>query len=144
MARLAALLMLALLPLPAEGAAPSTKVKNTNGWIESLAMDGSRVAYDVQGSPECNKLFVWNVRSGAGALVSGKWTCEADSTSTGGGVTAIAVAGSRIAWIVNLGGNTESNDYLYTASLPKPKETLRARARRTGEIDGVLAGDWIS
>jgi hypothetical protein len=146
MARLAALLTLAtlLLALPAEGAAPTTRVKNTNGWIESLAMDGNRVAYDVQGPPGCNKLFVWNVRSGAGALVSGKQTCEADSTSTGGGVTAIALAGWRIAWIVNLGGNTESNDYLYTASLPKPKEKLRARARRTGDIDGVLAGDWIS
>src|SRR5207244_6499597 len=95
--RFAALLTLAalLLALPAEGAPPTAKVKNTNGWIESLAMDGNRVAYDVQGSPGCNKLFVWNVRSGAGALVSGKQTCEADSTRTGGGVTAIAVGGGR-------------------------------------------------
>src|SRR5712691_2386305 len=146
MARLAALLTLAtlLLALPAEAAAPATKVKNTKGWVESLAMDGNRVAYDVQGSTTCNELFVWNVRSGAGALVSGKRTCEADSTSTGGGVTAIAVAGTQIAWIVNLGGNTESNDYLYTASLPWPKEKLRASEMRTGDVDGALAGDWIS
>jgi WD40 repeat protein len=146
MARFASLLTLAtlLLALPAEGAAPATKMKTTKGWIESLAMDGNRVAYDVQGSTACNELFVWNVRSGGGALVSGKRTCAADSTSTGGGVTAIAVAGKRIAWIVNLGGNTESNDYLYTASLPWPKERLRARAKRTGDISGALVGNWIS
>jgi hypothetical protein len=146
MVRIAALMTLAtlLLALPAEGAGPATKVKNTNGWVESLAMDGPRVAYDVHGSPVCNKLFIWNVRSGAWALVSGKQTCGADSTSTGGGVTAIAVAGARIAWIVNQGGNTESDDYLYTASLPKPKEKLLASATRTGDIDGALAGNRIS
>ena len=80
MTRFAALLTLAalLLALPAEGAAPAPKVKATKGWIESLAMDGTRVAYDVQGATACNELFVWNVRSGAGALVSGKRTCAAD------------------------------------------------------------------
>ena len=37
----------------------------------------------------------------------------------------IAVAGTRLAWIVNEGGNTESSDVLYTASLPGPKERRR-------------------
>jgi hypothetical protein len=131
-----------LLALPAEGAQPVTRVKNTRGWIESIDMDGARLAFDVKSST-CNKLFVWNVRTGAGALVSGKGTCAADSTSTGGGVTEIAVAGTQIAWIVNLGGNTESTDALYTATLPRPKERLLARATRTGDVGGTLTGGWI-
>src|SRR5205809_2847361 len=114
MTRIVSLLALTalLLAFPAEGAPTATRIKNTNGWIESIGMDGPLLAYDV-GGPSCNKLFAWNVRTGAGALVSGKRTCAADSTSTGGGVTEIAVAGLRVAWIVNLGGNTESDDYLY-------------------------------
>jgi hypothetical protein len=132
-----------LLALPAQAAGPAPRVKNTNGWIESLAMDGPLIAYDVQARAGCNRLFAWNVRTGRGTLVSGKATCAADSTSTGAGVREIAVAGTQVAWIVNLGGNTESNDYLYTASLPNPKERLLASATRTGDVSGILAGGWI-
>jgi hypothetical protein len=120
----------------------TTASRITSGWIEAIAMDGPRVAYDVR-STTCNKLFVWNVVTGGGVRVSGKRTCAADSTSTGAGVREVAVAGKRIAWIVNLGGNSESDDYLYAASLPRPKETLLASATRTGDVGGTLAGGWI-
>jgi hypothetical protein len=123
---------------------PAAHVKNTNGWIESLAMDGPRVVYAVQGGATCTKVFVWNVHTKTGAVVSGRGTCGADSTSTGGGVTQIAVAGTRFAWIVNEGGNTESSDDLYTASLPVPHERRVATAFRTGDVDGTLTGTWLS
>ena len=127
----------------APGRAP--RMKNTNGWIESLAMDGARVAFAVEGGGSaCTKVFVWNVRTQGGALVSGKATCGADSTSTGGGVTEVAVAGTRLAWIVNEGGNTEGTDTLYTASLPAPHEHRVASALRTGNVDGTLTGSWLS
>jgi hypothetical protein len=143
-ARIGALVSLVALLLAVSAAAggPATKVKNTRGWIEAIDMDGARVAYDVRSS-SCNKLFVWNVRTGGAARVSGKGTCGADSTSTGGGVTQIAVAGTQVAWITNLGGNTESNDALYTATLPRPKEKRLAGARRTGDVGGTLTGGWI-
>lgn len=127
--------------LPAQGAA-TARIKTTNGWIETIAMDGPRLAYDVH-SRRCNTLFVWNVVTGDGARVSGKRTCGADSTSTGAGVREVAVAGRRVAWIVNLGGNTESDDYLYAAVLPAPRETLLASATRTGDVGGTLSGGWI-
>jgi hypothetical protein len=119
-------------------------VKNTNGWIESIGMDGPRLVYAVGGGAGCTKVFVWNVRTQTAALVSGKGTCAADSTSTGGGVTQIAVADTRVAWLVNEGGNTESDDYLYTSSLPGWKERLVTTAVRTGNIDGTLTGSWLS
>jgi hypothetical protein len=131
--------------LPASAAGPAARVKNTNGWIESLAMDGPRVAYALKGGGSaCTKVFVWNVRTQGAALVSGKGTCGADSTSTGGGVTEIAVAGTRLAWIVNEGGNTESADTLYSASLPAPYERRVATVLRTGNVDGTLTGSWLS
>src|SRR5205823_5892389 len=76
------------LAVPAAAASgPAAHVKNTNGWIESIGMDGPRLAYAVDGGAGCTKVFVWNVKTETAALVSGKRTCLADSTSTGGGVT---------------------------------------------------------
>src|SRR3954452_3919251 len=133
--------MVAVVPVSAASGPPAAKTKNTTGWIESLAMDGSRVAYAVeaQGSG-CTRVVVWNVLTGSAAVASGQATCGADSTSTGGGVTQIAVAGTRIAWIVNAGGNTESSDSLYTATLGGPKEGLLVTTVRSGDVDGTLPG----
>ena len=133
-----------VLAVPAGAArGPVAHVKNTNGWIETIAMDGPRLAYAVKGGSTCTGVFAWNVLTGSAARVSGRGTCSADSTSTGGGVTAIAVAGTRLAWIVNMGGNTESADVLYTASVPGPREKLVANVLRTGDVDGTLAGGWL-
>ena len=108
-------------------------------------MDGPRLAYAVSGGGGgCTKVFVWNVKTQSAAVVSGKGTCGADSTSTGGGVTEIAVAGTRLAWIVNLGGNTESDDSLYTSSLPGWQERRVTSVTRTGNVDGTLKGSWLT
>ena len=140
---LAALALLIAVPAAA-APEPVAKTKNTAGWIESLAMDGPRVAYAVEGSGgRCTKVVVWNVLTGSAAAVKGRGTCAADSTSTGGGVTEIAIAGTRLAWVVNQGGNTESSDSLYVASLPGPKERLLVTTIRTGDVDGTLTGGWI-
>src|SRR5436853_5930641 len=82
MHRLLALLVVALvLALPAGAAGP--RVKNTKGWIESLAMDGTRVAYATAGAAGCTKVVVWNVRTQGAAVASGPKTCDADNSSTG-------------------------------------------------------------
>src|SRR5204863_8510295 len=97
-----ALLVVALL-LPAGASARQAKSATTYGEIEALAMDGPLVAYDVGTNANvgqrCNKVFAWNVRTGQKKKVSGKRTCDADSTSTGAGVAELAVAGKRVAWI---------------------------------------------
>jgi hypothetical protein len=124
-----------------------TKTRVVDGPVGALAMDGARVAYDVTARnavpARCNRVRTWNVATGSNTVVSGRRTCGADSTSTGAGVRELVVAGTRVAWIVNLGGNTESNDYLYTSSIPSPSERLRLWAQRVGNVDGVLAGEWL-
>ncbi len=116
---------------------------STVGAVESLAMDGRRVAYDLEARSSCNTLHVWDTVSKQDVVVSGAGTCGADSTSTGAGVREIAVAGRRVSWIVNLGGNTESADTLYAATVGGAKEKKLASALRTGDVDGVLNGTWI-
>jgi hypothetical protein len=125
---------------------PRILQKATAGEIESLAMDGSRIAYDVSAEysrGRCNTVYVWNVSRGTTARVSGRQTCGADNTSTGAGVRELALAGSRVAWIVNQGGNSESGDYLYTAQVVRPRERVLASAFRTGDVSGILTGNWI-
>jgi hypothetical protein len=143
-----ALAALFLAALPGSAAtAPRQLRKNLPSRVESLAMQGSRVAYDVAADyaahRSCNKVYAWNVGTRATTRVSGSRTCDADSTSTGAGVRELAIAGKRVAWIVNQGGNSESDDYLYIARLPKPKEHRLASAIRIGEPGGVLAGPVI-
>lgn len=135
--------VIAAVPSSAVGKAQPSRVKVTKRNVEAIGMDGPIVAYDLKAGDGCNQVFSWNVNTNGGKVVSGDGTCEADSTSTGGGVTEIAAAGKRLAWITNLGGNTESDDDLYTSSLPKPKERHLLSAMRTGNVDGTLDGEWI-
>ena len=111
---------------------PKTKTRATPGLIEALALNGSRVAYDVAGSygarTRCNTVYVWNVRRNATTRVSGRPTCLADNSSTGAGVRELALAGGRVAWIVNQGGNSESRDSLYVSSPAGSRERLVASA----------------
>jgi hypothetical protein len=125
---------------------PRIVQKSTPGEIESLAMDGSRIAYDVSAkySPRrCNTVYVWNVSRNTTTRVSGRQTCGADNTSTGAGVRELALGGSRVAWIVNQGGNSESGDYLYAALVARPGERVLASAFRTGDTSGILTGNWL-
>jgi len=147
----AAVIALAVLVLFAmDGAAatkPTTLQKRTAGRIEALAMDGSRIAFDVAGSygsqRRCNEVYVWNVARRSTTEVSGRQTCDADNSSTGAGVRELALAGGRAAWIVNQGGNSESGDHLYVAALARPHERVLASAFRTGDVSGVLTGNWL-
>jgi hypothetical protein len=146
----ASALVLAILLASASAGAtvPRGTVKAARGPVQALAMDGGRVAYDVGNSRSSsgagNKVLVWNVLTGRTTQVSGKLTSAADVTSTGRGVGELAIAGARVAWIVNHGGNTESDDSLYASSVTTPKERRIATARRSGEAtSGDFQGNWI-
>jgi len=140
----------ALLLLALDGAAaakPASLQKRIGVRIESLAMDGSRIAYDVAGEygtkHPCNEVYVWNVGRNKTSRASGRQTCGADNSSTGAGVRELAVAGGRVAWIVNQGGNTESGDHLYVSSVAGSRERVLATAFRTGDVSAILTGNWL-
>jgi hypothetical protein len=131
----------------------SAKVRHLQVPVEALAMDGSRIAYDagaryVTKPHAANKVLVWNLRTGKTVKVSGRKTAGVDDSSTGAGVFQLAIAGSRVAWLANVGGNTEGDDYLFTSSVTKPKEHKLATASRFGDgcpgRDGSrCAGPWL-
>lgn len=145
---------LALVSAGAAGtaAAHGKQVRNLQLPVAALAMDGSRVAYDLSSRDAAqahatNKVLVWDVRTGKTVKVSGKKTAVVDDVG-GSGVFQVAIAGSRVAWLVNEGGNVESDDYLFTSSVTKPKERQVASALRSG--DGCMgrettdcAGPWL-
>lgn len=119
----------------AAGNRSGVRVVHAKESIESFAISGHRIAYDLRGL-RCNRIMVLDLRSGKTALGSGKGACSA------GSVRELAIARTRIAWIVNDGGNTESHDYLNTSSLLRPSKRRLAAAHRFGEPQ-VQTGDWI-
>jgi hypothetical protein len=137
----------ALAAVPAGGASsPKPYVKNVTGWVTALAMDGSQVAFATKAyaPTNCFKAFTWSVATHAGVLVSGpkKGSCHSEEPS-GETISAIALAGKRVAWIRSLAGNTEADDYLYTATLGQREVKLES-ATRTGDTSGSsMKGRWI-
>ena len=98
-------------------AAQSKKVKSFKQPVAALAVDGNNVAFDLsaRGAKQknaVNKVLVWNVKTGKTITVSGKKTAVVDDVG-GDGVFQVAIAGSRVAWLANEGGNLESTDYLF-------------------------------
>jgi hypothetical protein len=128
------------------------QVRHLQVPIAALAIDGSRIAYDasvknVTKPHATNRVLVWNVRTGKTVKVSGPKTAVSDDV-VGGGVLQLAIAGTRVAWLLNEGGNLESEDYLFTSSVVSPKERKVASALRTGESCGAgggshCAGPWL-
>ncbi|HEY7421797.1 MAG TPA: PQQ-binding-like beta-propeller repeat protein [Gaiellaceae bacterium] len=147
--------LLAGLALVASAAGTTAKhgsrVRHLQVGVAALALDGDRIAYDASAKnvakPAPNKVLVWNLRTGKTIKVSGRKTAAADTSSTGAGVFQLALAGSRVAWLMNLGGNSEGDDYLFTSSLTNPKEHQVASEIRSG--DGCpgrgnrCAGTWL-
>lgn len=123
----------------AAGAAPAGGVRSIqpHGIVGTLALSGSRVAF--ANGP---KIVVWNLGTGKTTSLS----AQKDS-----GTTTLAIAGSRLAWLNRTGGNLEGDDYLYTASVSKPKPRLVAQEVRSGAQCGAgrggyqpaCAGTWL-
>lgn len=128
--------------------ARSTQVKHFSQPVDALAVDGANVAYDLSARDAAskhavNKVLVWNTRTGKTVTVSSKKTAVADGTGTGEGVFQLALAGSRVAWLVNEGGNLESTDYLFASSVTQPKERQVASAMASGDNCPGCAGQWL-
>jgi hypothetical protein len=146
-ASLASLIMGVFAAAAENGATASrSSVIRTKQDVAEMTMNGSRLVYNLSGTfphSRCsNKILVRNLRTGGLKRVSGNKTCEDEHGSTGDGVRELAFVGNRFAWIVNFGGNTEFQDYLRTASLPRRRERQLAAAGRFGDIE-VQEGSWI-
>jgi hypothetical protein len=123
----------------AAAAPPQPRFLRTTTPVNALAMNGSTVTMATEWSAgHCEQEVAWNpVRASLGAL--GRQS-SCDATSTGRGIAYQAVAGSRVAWVRDGGGN-QHDSQLLVASLAKP-QTARLLATATRDIDSG-AGDTI-
>lgn len=122
----------------AAGTTQHTVARQFGAPIDAIAVDGPRIAYDVSSRfvtkpGAINKVMVWNVATGRTVKVSGAKTAGADGSGTGAGVFDLAIAGTRVAWMTNVGGNLEGDDALLTSSVTRPKEHQVAAVQRTGQ-----------
>lgn len=134
-------LALALLPsLPAAaGSTPAPRAIYIRGGVQTIAMDGARLAYEgrVVGAhgAGCDSIFVLDLVRGTTKRIS---RCLPIGSIT------LAVAGPRVAWLDSFCSNEECDYDLWVASLPHPKPRHLASAMQQGDVgQGVLAGPWI-
>jgi hypothetical protein len=127
--------LLALGISAAAGRPPAVKIIHVRA-MGAMAMDGPRIVYDGFARVGCNRIFILNVRTGAQTPVR---RCLSDF-----GSRRVAIAGTRIAWINTECGNSECDDFLSAASLPRLKPRLLARAHSEGEVGAEeLGGAFI-
>jgi hypothetical protein len=137
---LVALVFVAVLFASAGGAQPQPdKVKPTPGWIETLAMDGPRVAYLSD-----SRVHVWNVVTGATSVVKGNYpTKGAVPDGPGSIVDELAIADKRVALITHFGNGQGTTDRLYTGPLGGTAHELGAYSNVT-QNNGLSFGDWAA
>jgi hypothetical protein len=123
----------------------ASTVLDLHGALHGLAIDGSRAVLGIRPRAGCDRVVVWDVRTDTTTTVSGAKTCAIPRTSTGSGVREVAIAGARVAWIADLGGNTEHADFLFTASALRASEVQLDHAALSGETqpEGALIRDLV-
>jgi len=128
-----------LLFAPQAGVAKSQalRVSKTAKPVDTLAMDGSRVAYASGG-----KIRIWDMATGVTSVVKGRYATRLGS----GYVTAsqLAIAGKRVAWIKDQQfGNTEEGEKLYTAKVGGRAHLIDHVYRHGVDDPSATAGGWI-
>jgi hypothetical protein len=103
-------------------AAAATLTIQSPASVQAVAADGYRVAYAAGFSAaDCNRIYVWNLRT-RGLVKLGRRT-HCVQTSTGNGISSVALAGTRALWLQYQGGNRR--DYtLWTATTARPRPIL--------------------
>lgn len=117
------------------------------GPVGPVALDGRSAAYAVvrdsmQGCHFGARVYRLDLQIRRSTAASGAKTCAQEPTSTGRGIDAIAVAGKRTTWLVNEGGNTESDNLLFSSAAPG-RDTVVASSVASGPDLDKLAGGWI-
>jgi hypothetical protein len=119
---------------------PSSTLTHAKHSIVAVAIDGPRVAY----STDQNAVLVWNVLTGKTTRARGV------HLGTGAGIPELAVAGTRVAWILThvAGNSLETRAQLMVSSPTGAGRRVVASAFRTDGVDDngveVWDGNWLT
>jgi hypothetical protein len=135
-----ALAMAGVLAAAAAAAAPKARVLQTTTPVSGLAADGSTfVVATAWSANHCERVVAWNPVQPSLQALGRTGACP--ETSTGRGILEQAIAGRRVAWLADGGGNQHQSQ-LWVASLANPK-VARRLAATSRDIDtgaGTYAG----
>ena len=140
--RSATIALLSLLLIPAALAAPTRTVTGPAA-VSALAFDAGRVAYaSGRSASDCNRVQVWNLSTRGVTTFPRPTSCV--QTSTGSGVSGLAIAGNRVLWAHYIGGNLREWT-LWTATTTKTKPLrLRFVTREADDPAPIVVGDGDS
>ena len=140
--RSATIAILALLLVPAAVGAP-TRTVTAPAPVTALAFDGGYVAYaSGRSASDCNRVQVWNLATRGVTTFPRPTTCV--QTSTGSGISGLAIAGNRVLWAHYIGGN-QREWTLWTATTTKTKPLrLRFITRDADDAAPVVVGEGES
>ena len=113
------------------------------GPVTALAFDGTRLAFaSGRSRNDCDRVRIWNLRSGRVVALGRTTACV--ETSTGTGIAALSIAGPRVLWLHYTGGNIREWS-LFTASegAPRPRR-LRFVARSADSPGPIVLGEGDS
>lgn len=110
------------------------------GPVTALAADGERVAFAAgRGAGDCDRVRIWNPRSGRVVRLGRTTACVV--TSTGTGIAAVSIAGRRVLWLHYTGGNIrEWSLFTATETAPKPRR-LRFASADADSAPPIVVGD---
>ncbi len=120
--------------------------------LEALALDGSRVAYDVAATRtrshgklvrHPNRVFIWSLHTDKTINVSGKRGTHADThSSPATSFEQLAIAGTRVAWLTTSRFDSpKGEDDLYISSVLRPKVRRVSDEVRYGQDCGKMVHD---
>lgn len=138
-----------LAAVPVAGAA-SVRSVSAPAPVQALAFDGPRVAYAAgRTARDCNRIYVWHLSTRAVSRLGRRTHCV--QTSTGNGIAALSIAGSRVLWLAYVGGNYRDWS-LWTATTsqtaPRRLQTMTLEVDEPapvvlGEGDSSRLGDLL-
>jgi hypothetical protein len=110
------------------------------GPVQALALDTPLLAYASGRSPgDCDRVRVWSRTTGGTVRLGRSTSCE--QTSTGTGIAALSIAGSRVLWLHFTGGNIrEWSLFTATTARPRPRR-LRFVSRDVDEPAPIVLGE---
>jgi hypothetical protein len=134
-------LALAMMIASVAAAAPSTPrqyVRKTSGPVLSLAADGDRAAFLVEGRvKECWSVMVWEPGHRRVHRLQSAAKCESTDRLNRRGTPTVALAGTRVAWLLLTGGNNLETIVL-SATLARPKPVSLAYGAAADGIAGTF------
>jgi hypothetical protein len=132
------ILLLASVAAAAPGAAPKY-VRTTSGAVLSLAADGDRAAFIVEGRvKECWSVMVWQPTRRRIHRLQSAAACESNDRPNRRGLPTVALAGTRAAWLWVTGGNNLET-IISSATIARPKPVWLAY----GAAGDGVAGSFV-